>query len=241
MSPFKEPAPTTRTRCLRAMSWSSQTAAIDRLLKEFRVKQQLTPAKRKGNHLDKSAKRVASGQQKSKKKEQKKNPSDSESSFDDIESSVSDTSPSAASKTPRAATANAATSTVKKSKFHSDSYFSAICSSGLRAAKPKSEFVISAAISDDDAPMVPALAPAAKKVANPKAEFADDGDADFMDDYWKKAAPRPKAAKKGGAAVAKAAPKKAPAKAKAKEKSPVAVRERPTRARKAVTYKVGKQ
>jgi DNA topoisomerase-2 len=100
---------------------------------------------------------------------------------------------------------------------------------------------LSIAISADDEPMVVASKPAAKKAAKPKAKPADDGDFDIMDidDAPKKAAPKPKAAKEGGAAVAKAAPKKAPVKAKAKEESPVAAREKPARARKPVTYKVG--
>jgi len=51
--------------------------------------------------------------------------------------------------------------------------------------------------------------------------------------------PQVKLDEAGGAAVAKAAPKKAPVKAKAKEESPVAAREKPARARKPVTYKVG--
>jgi DNA topoisomerase II len=100
---------------------------------------------------------------------------------------------------------------------------------------------LSIAMAADDEPMVAASKPAAKKAAKPKAKPADDGDFDIMDidDAPKKAAPKPKAAKEGGAAVTKAAPKKAPAKAKAKEESPVAVREKPARARKPVTYKVG--
>jgi hypothetical protein len=84
--------------------------------------------------------------------------------------------------------------------------------------------------------MVAASTPAAEKAAKRKAKPADDGDFDVAP---KKAAPGPKAAKLGGAAVAKAAPKKAPVKAKAKEESPVAAREKPARARKPVTYKVG--
>ncbi len=99
----------------------------------------------------------------------------------------------------------------------------------------------SIAFSDDHEPMVATSTPAAKKEAEPKAKPADDGDGDFafMDIDPKKAALKPNAAKEGGAAVAKAAPKKAPAKAKAKEESPVAVCERPARARKPVTYKFG--
>jgi DNA topoisomerase-2 len=102
---------------------------------------------------------------------------------------------------------------------------------------------LSLAIAADDEPMVAApKAAAAKKAApKPKAKPADDGDFDMLDidDAPKKAAAKPKAVKEGGAAVAKAAPKKAPVKAKAKEDSPVAARDKPARARKPVTYKMG--
>jgi hypothetical protein len=167
---------------------------VDSLFDEFRVKSELTPAKKKGKQATASAaskKRVASGKG-STKKEQKKNDSVSDSEY----------------------------------SFGSDVV--------TTAAKKKAK----AAISDDDKPMVPASKPDAKKVAKRKAKFADDGDADFMKSP-KKAVPEPKAAKEGGAAVAKAAPKKVHAKAKAKFESPVAVRERPARARKPVTYMVG--
>jgi DNA topoisomerase-2 len=104
---------------------------------------------------------------------------------------------------------------------------------------------LSLAIAADDEPMVAAPKPAAaaKKAApKPKAKPVDDGDFDMLDidDAPKKEVAKPKAAAKaGGAAVAKAAPKKAAAKPKAKEDSPVAAREKPARARKPVTYKVG--
>jgi len=103
---------------------------------------------------------------------------------------------------------------------------------------------LSLAIAADDQPMVavPKPAAAAKKApAKAKAKPADDDDFDLLDidDAPKKAAPKPKAVKEGGAAVAKAAPKKAATKAKAKEDSPVAARDKPARARKPVTYKLG--
>jgi DNA topoisomerase-2 len=106
---------------------------------------------------------------------------------------------------------------------------------------------LSLAITADDEPMVTAAKPAAAakkpaaKQAKPKPKPVDDDDFDMLDidDAPKKAAPKPKAVKEGAAAVAKAAPKKAPAKAKAKEDSPVAARDKPARARKPVTYKVG--
>ena len=103
---------------------------------------------------------------------------------------------------------------------------------------------LSLAIAADVQPMVavPKAAAAAEKApAKVKAKPADDDDFDLLDidDAPKKAAPKPKAAKEGGAAVAKAAPKKAATKAKAKEDSPVAARDKPARARKLVTYKLG--
>jgi hypothetical protein len=104
---------------------------------------------------------------------------------------------------------------------------------------------LSLTIAADDQPMVAAAAkPAAKKApAKPKAKPADDGDFDMLDidDAPKKPAAKPKAAKEGAAVggAVKAVPKKAPAKPKAKEESPVAARDKPARARKPVTYKVG--
>ena len=73
-----------------------------------------------------------------------------------------------------------------------------------------------------------AKAPKAPKVAKVKAE-ADDLDLHAIVDAPKKAAPKPKAAKEGGAAVAKAAPKKDAAKAMVMKGNPVAARDRPAR------------
>jgi hypothetical protein len=82
------------------------------------------------------------------------------------------------------------------------------------------------AIAADDQPMVAVPEPAAAaKIAPAKAKAKTDDDDDFD---LEKAAPKPKAAKKGGAAVAKAAKK-----ANAKEDSPVAAHDRPASLRHA--------
>jgi hypothetical protein len=94
-------------------------------------------------------------------------------------------------------------------------------------------------IAADDQPMVAVPNPAAAAKKAPAKADDDDFDLLDIDNGPKKAAPKRKAAKEGGAAVAKAAPKKAATKATAKEDSPVAAHDKPARARKPMTYKLG--